>query len=268
MLRRGATGDEWQPLGPTHGPSPRSRWSLRRLTYLPAVAFVTLGASLLTTGWIAPVQPSPKLQDQPAAASPTPSPTAISTAFDPLPDLSVQKTAARTEVAVGETLAYTLTVSNEAPVAATGVTIEDDLPPGVTLVSSTPGHGACDGAACDLGVIGPSESVAISVVVLVGAGAAGILSNTACASADSDDFDPSNNCASTDTVVLDSEGDGDTTSAPTALPATSTPSANGLPSGGGLPAQADGGQASLVVGAALLALGALVAGFGYRYGGS
>ena len=51
-------------------------------------------------------------------------------------DLSLTKTAAPTSVNVGSNVVYTLTVSNAGPAPATGVTVTDTLPAGLTYVSN------------------------------------------------------------------------------------------------------------------------------------
>ena len=51
---------------------------------------------------------------------------------DPEIDLSLEKTVSSDAVTVGATVTYTLTVSNSGPDTATGVTVEDILPAGVT----------------------------------------------------------------------------------------------------------------------------------------
>jgi uncharacterized repeat protein (TIGR01451 family) len=54
----------------------------------------------------------------------------------PAADLGIVKTASAAAVPVGSAVTYTLTVSNLGPDTATGVTVRDNLPPGVTFVSA------------------------------------------------------------------------------------------------------------------------------------
>lgn len=61
-------------------------------------------------------------------------------------DLSLVKTLDKTTAKHGDTVVYTLTVSNTGPDAATNVTVSDQLPSGLTYVSNTPGAGTYDSA--------------------------------------------------------------------------------------------------------------------------
>lgn len=59
-------------------------------------------------------------------------------------DLSLVKTADKTSSRRGDTVVYTLTVSNSGPDEATGVTVNDDLPSDLVHVSNTPSSGTYD----------------------------------------------------------------------------------------------------------------------------
>jgi len=85
-------------------------------------------------------------------------------------DLQVTKSGSPDPVRIGENLTYTITVTNNGPGAATGVTINDSLPAGVTHVSTTPSQGSCsdpDGVVCELGTLGFPGSATVTVVVTV-----------------------------------------------------------------------------------------------------
>jgi uncharacterized repeat protein (TIGR01451 family) len=61
-------------------------------------------------------------------------------------DLAITKTDAADPVIVNGNVVYTLTIRNDGPAAATGVTVTDTLPAGVTFVSAVPSQGAaCTG---------------------------------------------------------------------------------------------------------------------------
>ena len=60
----------------------------------------------------------------------------------PATDLSIVKTGPAT-VAAGGQLTYTLTARNDGPSAATGVTVTDQLPAGMTYVGSAASQGGC-----------------------------------------------------------------------------------------------------------------------------
>ena len=86
-------------------------------------------------------------------------------------DLQIVKTASPDPALVGQNLTYTLLVTNNGPDGATGVTVQDTLPAGVTFVSATPTQGTCGYAAgvvtCNLGNIANGGNATITVVVTV-----------------------------------------------------------------------------------------------------
>jgi uncharacterized repeat protein (TIGR01451 family) len=56
-------------------------------------------------------------------------------------DVSLTKTASATDVVTGDTVTYTLTVSNAGPDTATGVEVTDQLPAGVTYSTHNASQG-------------------------------------------------------------------------------------------------------------------------------
>ena len=58
-------------------------------------------------------------------------------------DLEIEKTDASDPVGVGELLTYTLTVANNGPTAASGVTVTDTLPASVVFDAASASHGSC-----------------------------------------------------------------------------------------------------------------------------
>jgi uncharacterized repeat protein (TIGR01451 family) len=119
--------------------------------------------------------------------------------LQPRTDLRLQKSASSDPVAAGAMLTYTLTVFNDGPSPATGVTVTDTLPAGVSYVSD---DGGCNSSGlptlvCDLGSIGAGASASVAVVVTVDGGlSAGTqLSNSATAGGDQPDPDDGNNDA-------------------------------------------------------------------------
>jgi len=87
-------------------------------------------------------------------------------------------------VSPGDTITYTLTVTNGGDADATNVIITDQLPAGVTFVDADPG---CEQAAglvtCTLGDIGPGASLSVDISVIVDAEVCGSISNMAHVSA-------------------------------------------------------------------------------------
>ena len=112
-------------------------------------------------------------------------------------DLAIVKTALPSPVVAGQTLTYTLTTTNNGPSAATGVTITDTLPTGVTFVSATPSQGSENFAngvlTVDLGNMADGAAATTTLMVTVGASTTGTITNTASVTGNETDPNPSNN---------------------------------------------------------------------------
>ncbi len=113
--------------------------------------------------------------------------------YVPSADLQITKAGTPATVALGHNLTYTLTVRNNGPDPATGVTVSDTLPASETLVSATPSQGACTSTTCTLGNLGSGASATITVVAR--ANATGSVTNTASVHGNESDPDPANNTA-------------------------------------------------------------------------
>lgn len=126
----------------------------------------------------------------------------------PTADLALTKSDAPDPVFAGSNLTYTLTVTNNGPDPATGVTLIDLLPPGVTFISCTASQGTCSQAGgvvtADLGAL-PSGGVA-TVTIVVRPNAPGEIVNEADVMGNEEDPDPLNNAASATTTVLAAVG--------------------------------------------------------------
>jgi len=123
-------------------------------------------------------------------------------------DLRITKTDGPDPVHVGATLTYTIGVQNLGPQGATGVTITDQLPRGVDLLSATASSGQCAlhgrKVSCRLGSVGfganygPPPALSIAVVPR----RTGRITNTATVKADQKDPVAANNLATASTRVL------------------------------------------------------------------
>ena len=124
-------------------------------------------------------------------------------------DLKITKTASAGSVKVGESVTYTIVTSNLGPVAATDVTVVDQLPKGANLVSATSTAGNCASAGnkvtCKLGNIAvgtPTDDSSVTTIIKVILSRAGTVTNTATVSADEKDSIKTNNQASVKTTVI------------------------------------------------------------------
>ena len=116
-------------------------------------------------------------------------------------DLAVSASASPNPVAVNSTLTYTLTVTNNGPSGATGVTLTDTLPPGAGFqnATSSPGGTCTNGSGivtCSIGSLA-SQATATVALTLTTPATAGSPSNTATVSGNQTDPNPSNNTATT-----------------------------------------------------------------------
>lgn len=85
----------------------------------------------------------------------------------PQTDLKLTKTASKAVVRHGDTVTYTLTLTNESDVDATNVKVTDNLPTGVSLVGSTPSQGTFTGGVWDVGVVAAHAAATLTINVTV-----------------------------------------------------------------------------------------------------
>ena len=130
------------------------------------------------------------------------------TATDPLihTDLAVFKSVSNDNPEEADLIAYTIVVTNNGPVNATGVVIEDILPTGVTFDGASASQGTYDSGSglWTVGAVDVGEIATLTLSVTVDVGTAGsIITNTASLFAsDVADSDPTNNEDSAVITVL------------------------------------------------------------------
>ena len=96
-------------------------------------------------------------------------------------------------VPLGTNLTYTITVTNNGPTTATGVTLTDTLAAGLGFISATPSQGSCSAPPinCPLGSLAGGASATVTVVA--SAANSGSYANTANVTATQPDFNTGNN---------------------------------------------------------------------------
>ena len=127
------------------------------------------------------------------------------THVDPVIDLQIIKSDAPDPVQAGETLAYTLVVTNNGPSDATGVIVTDDLPAGLNFQSVTSSQGSAGAAGsivtATLGNLAAGQTATIDILASVSPTARGTLVNTARVSGNESETILANNEDEEDTQI-------------------------------------------------------------------
>jgi uncharacterized repeat protein (TIGR01451 family) len=85
-------------------------------------------------------------------------------AQEPTADLALTKTADRKDVKIGQTITFTITVTNLGPDAATGIYFGDSIPDPLNFVSASCDKGPTFGGACAVDSLAVGTSATITIV--------------------------------------------------------------------------------------------------------
>ena len=123
-------------------------------------------------------------------------------------DLRIGVNATPDPVFAGDDITYTLVITNNGPLDATGVHITDTLPSQVSFISSTPGSTDCSinnlVLTCALGDLSAHTSQQVVVSAHVSDLASGLIKNSAKVTSSTYDSDLLNNTATNQTTVVNS----------------------------------------------------------------
>ena len=126
--------------------------------------------------------------------------------FAPTADLKVTKTDDADPVIAGQTLTYTLTITNLSGATANNVTATDPLPAGVTFQSASSTQGAVSQSngtvTANLGTLAEGAVATVTIVVKVNVATTGTITNDASVTGRELDLDPSNNTSKKSTLVI------------------------------------------------------------------
>jgi uncharacterized repeat protein (TIGR01451 family) len=124
---------------------------------------------------------------------------------DPSADLVVTKVDTADPVVAGDDITYTITVRNNGPSDAAGVTVTDTIPSGTTLVSAVSSTGTCSSTSpisCSIGTLPSGASATVTVVVSTAGVAPGTITNTGSGSTTTPDPNGGNNTDTEPTTIV------------------------------------------------------------------
>jgi uncharacterized repeat protein (TIGR01451 family) len=132
----------------------------------------------------------------------------VTTTVIPVADLSVIIAADQSQVTSGQQVTFTVTVTNDGPSPATGVTLDDTFTGGVTIVSATPSQGSVSegngSLTASFGDMAPGSTATLTVVVVPTV--PGSLTDQATVSGNETDSNTFNNSATTGVLVVEPSG--------------------------------------------------------------
>ncbi len=126
--------------------------------------------------------------------------------FVPVIDVELDKEVSATTAKPGDTLTYTVTIRNNGPIGATGTSVIDTLPAGLTYQSSTPSQGSVIVGAggqltYSLGNMAVGATATITITTKINDNASGVLTNTAVVSVNERETRLDNNRDTVQTTV-------------------------------------------------------------------
>ncbi len=202
----GRGGDAWATqagAASAHGPGGGGGGGWIFTSSAPTAQTVTAGANGITTTGNLVYGSSAGAAGQTATAAPATIPGVSGGAE--CADLSITKTGPASVNALGS-VTYTLTVANAGPSAATGLSVTDTLPAGVTFVSATGAGWACSNVGnvsvtCTRPALANGATAPAITVVVTAPAQAATLTDTATVTATTPDQTPANNTSTASTTV-------------------------------------------------------------------
>lgn len=111
-------------------------------------------------------------------------------------DLQISKTANASQITAGQSIQYTLTVTNNGPTEAYNVNVNDQLPNGLTIISAVPSVGTWTAPNWNIGTLNYQASATLTITATVSNSFSGSLVNTATVSSTTPDPNSNNNTSS------------------------------------------------------------------------
>lgn len=167
-----------------------------------ATVTITTTVSGIATGTISNTSTATATQTDTNNANNSATDTTTAT---PQIDLQITKTDSPDPVIAGNQLTYTIVVTNAGPSTATGVTVTDVLPAGVTFSSGTSTVGTVANASgtvtANIGTLASGATATVTLVTTVAPATRGTISNTATVAGTQTDTNSTNNSATTTTTA-------------------------------------------------------------------
>lgn len=210
-VARGATLTDTLPAGLDSPAADRAGCSIAAGTLSCALGDIGTGGSVtvhLSGTWSATARGTVRNTAETTSATPDPNTGNNTSTVDvdlrPRADVAVQKTVSAADAPLGGTVVFTITVANRGPSAAEAVVVDDALPAGLVLVraESSTGTWSDADARWAVGTLLPGKSATLRVTAR--AAMEGVAVNTATATSQTPDSDPTNNTDSASVTVTPS----------------------------------------------------------------